>query len=311
MGTSLIYLWLAATLALILDRLLGEPRRLHPLVGFGGLAVRLELAFNRGGARRWRGVAALMLLVLPLVAAASIVQLWLWLWSPWLFVAGAALIVYLAIGRQSLAEHADAVAAALDADDLPGARTQVARIVSRDCEALDQEGISRATVETVLENGSDAVLATLFWFVLAGLPGVVMHRAVNTLDAMWGYRTPRYAEFGWAAARCDDVLNYLPARLTALSYALAGRFSRGVQCWYRQARHWSSPNAGPVMATGAGALGLQLGGGAGYHGHWVERPPLGRGRAPATKDIGRALRLLNRAVALWLLAMLLPVLWPN
>lgn len=306
----MIYLWLAATAALLLDRFLGEPRRWHPLVGFGRLASRLELALNRGGGRLWRGVLGVILLVLPLVAAASITQLWLWWFSPWLFVAVAAGVLYLAIGRRSLVEHADAVAHALTAQKLPLAREQVARIVSRDCQQLDEEGVSRATVETVLENGSDAVLASLFWFVIAGLPGVVMHRAVNTLDAMWGYRTPRFAAFGWAAARCDDLLNYLPARLTALTYALVGRAGQALRCWREQARHWSSPNAGPVMAAGAGALGLQLGGRASYHGEWVQRPPLGCGRAPATADISRALQLLNRGVMLWLVAMLAGALWP-
>lgn len=309
--TTLLYLWLAAALALIIDRLLGEPRRFHPLVAFGNFAQRLELVLNRGGARQWRGALAVILLLLPLLSAAVMAQFWLIYFSPWLFTAVAAVVVYLAIGRRSLAEHAAAVASALGAADLPAARLQVARIVSRDCDELDEEGVSRATVETVLENGSDAVLGTLFWFVLAGLPGVVMHRAVNTLDAMWGYRTRRFAEFGWAAARCDDFLNYIPARLTAISYALAGRLQLALRCWLRQARHWSSPNAGPVMAAGAGALGLQLGGAACYHGEWVQRPPLGCGRAPATADIGRALQLLNRAVLLWLLVMLIPVVWPG
>jgi adenosylcobinamide-phosphate synthase len=302
---------LAATLgALLLDRLWGEPARWHPLVGFGRLADTVERRLNRGEARLLRGVIALALLVLPLLLAATLLQWWLWRLSPWAFAAGGAPLLYLAVARRSLAEHARAIAAPLMAGDLAEARAQLARIVSRDTRELDATAISGGAVESVLENGSDAVIASLFWFALAGLPGVVVHRAVNTLDAMWGYRTPRFNEFGWAAARCDDLLNFLPARLTALGYALAGRCGDALRCWFGQARHWSSPNAGPVMAAGAGALGLQLGGGARYHGEWEERSALGRGRAPAAADIGRAIRLLDRTIALWIAVLLVVALWP-
>jgi adenosylcobinamide-phosphate synthase len=121
---------------------------------------------------------------------------------------------------------------------------------------------------------------------------------------MWGYRTPRYFYFGWAAARCDDLLNFIPARLTALTYALAGRFRTAVRCWREQGALWGSPNAGPVMAAGAGALRVRLGGGAFYHGHWRERPVLGEGAEPQTADIPRALRLLQRSLWMWMMGAL-------
>lgn len=305
----MIYTLAAMALALLLDRWWGEPRRWHPLVGFGALANALERRLNGGDARRAKGVCALLLLVVPLVMVALWLQAWLWSVSGWLFALAVALPLYAAIGRRSLAEHALAVADALAANDLPAARAAVARVVSRDTAVLDASGVSKAAVETVLENGSDAVTASLFWFALAGLPGVVLHRAVNTLDAMWGYRNARFLEFGWAAARFDDVLNFVPARLTALSYALVGRFGSAWRCWRSQARAWSSPNGGPVMAAGAGALAVQLGGGTHYEGQWEERPPLGCGRAPEPADIGRALALLNRAVVVWLLAMGLIAVW--
>jgi len=174
-------------------------------------------------------------------------------------------------------------------------------IVSRDTADLDEEGISRATVESVLENGCDAIFGALFWFVLAGAAGAVLYRLANTLDAMWGYRTPRYRDFGWAAARLDDLLNWLPARLTALSYVAMGtKPALAWRCWREQAPNWKSPNAGPVIAAGAGALGLALGGPARYHGEWQPRPALGEGLAPRAEDIGRAVALVRRALWLWL-----------
>ncbi|HAO33909.1 MAG TPA: adenosylcobinamide-phosphate synthase CbiB [Candidatus Competibacter sp.] len=291
--------------AVLLDRGLGEPRRWHPLVGFGGLARRVE-AFAYGPpettarVRRGRGVGAVVVLLVPFALAAWQVSA-----LPLVGSAAALGLLYLAIGARSLAEHAEAVAAALKAGDLPLARERVGLIVSRDTEELDEEHISRATVESVLENGCDAIFGALFWFVLAGAPGVVLYRLANTLDAMWGYRTARYRDYGWAAARLDDLLNGLPARLTALSYLAVGSHpALAWRCWRTQAPVWKSPNAGPVMAAGAGALGLALGGPARYHGEWQPRPALGEGLAPRADDIGRAVALVRRALGLWLAVIL-------
>ena len=282
--------------ALVLDTLLGEPRRFHPLAGFGRLATWLEAGLNPGGrGQRWQGVAAMALLIVPGVALAGWLQQQAAVGTVFSVV-----VLYAAIGLKSLHQHAEPVAAALVRGDLEAARTGVARMVSRDTTALDAEGVARAAVESVLENGNDAVFGALFWFLVAGAAGALGYRLVNTLDAMWGYKTPRYLQFGWAAARLDDVLNFIPARLTALSYALLGRTRSALACWRAQAAAWDSPNAGPVMAAGAGALGVRLGGAAVYHGQLEARPALGQGAAVQGGDIARALKLVRHGVGLWL-----------
>lgn len=281
-----------------LDTLLGEPRRWHPLVGFGRWADWLEHRLHRDA--RGAGVLAWSVAVLPPVAVVAGVDVWLRQELPWLAAAFAAAMLYLAIGRRSLGEHARAVEDALAAAELDAARQAVGRMVSRDTGGLDASQVAAAATESVLENGSDAVFGALFWFAVLGAPGVVLYRLANTLDAMWGYRTPRHLRFGWVAARLDDLLNLLPARLTALTYALLGRTAGALRCWRAQARQWKSPNAGPVMAAGAGALGVRLGGPAPYHGVWQQRPPLGEGRAADGAGIAAARRLVNRGVVLWL-----------
>lgn len=245
---------------------------------------------------RLRGLIAWCLLVLPVVALA-----WWIARLPfgWLLDV---LLLWFALGGQSLAEHAQAIARPLADGDLEQARMAVGRIVSRDTTVLDETGVAKAAVESVLENGADAVFAALFWFALLGGPGALAYRLANTLDGMWGYRDERRRYFGWAAARIDDLLNLVPARLTALTYALLGRTGRALACWRTQAPAWSSPNAGPVMAAGAGSLGLRLGGAAIYHGQIEERPVLGEGRCPGAADIGRALELVRRGTWLWLAA---------
>ena len=296
-----MYTALVALLAVLLDRLLGEPRRAHPLVGFGRVAAAVETRLNRTAhspaSQRVYGALAITALLLPPTLLCLFA-----LRAP---AAGAAIevaVLYLALGGQSLAQHARRVAQSLRANDLTQARQRVSCLVSRDTGAMQREDVARAAVESILENGNDAVFGALFWFAVAGAPGAMLYRLANTLDAMWGYRTPRYFYFGWAAARLDDLMNFIPARLTALTYAMFGRFDRAWRCWRDQARAWESPNAGPVMAAGAGALGVRLGGPAVYHGVMKYRAPLGEGVSPETADIERALALVNRGTWLWLAA---------
>lgn len=286
--------------ALVLDRLLGDPQRGHPLAGFGVLVAGAERCGHADSV--WRGGVWVLVLVVPFGLAAW----WLSrLPGGWLLELA---VLWLALGGRGLEEHARRVADALHAGDLPGARHAVGMLVSRDTTELEAAGIRAATTESVLENGNDAVFATVFWFLVAGGAGVVVYRLVNTLDAMWGYRTPRYARFGRVAARLDDALNWVPARLTSLAYALAGNARTALRCWRMQGPRWKSPNAGPVMASGAGALGVTLGGPARYAGGTEERPELGAGGTPGPGTIEAALRLVDRALAIWLVVIATGVL---
>ncbi|MGH8854078.1 MAG: adenosylcobinamide-phosphate synthase CbiB, partial [Telluria sp.] len=250
---------------------------------------------NRGRLPLVRGALAWALAVLPLTALAWLAAIHA---GPWLH----AFLLYACIGLRSLRDHAIPIADALHAGDLATARAKTAWIVSRDTQDAAEPELAKAAAESLLENGNDAVFGTLFWFLVAGGAGAVLFRLANTLDAMWGYRNARFNLFGRSAARIDDLLNYVPARLTALSYVLlAGSArSRAWQCWRTQAPAWSSPNAGPVMASGAGALGVSLGGAAVYDGQLEQRPPLGAGPAAKAADIVRAWRLVLHTTMLWL-----------
>lgn len=307
-------MWFIILTGIIFDQVLGEPRRFHPLIGLGWWISTVEKhtysdALSKGHALI-TGFVGWCLVVIPIM----LVAVWLnYLLEGFWHVLLAIFTLYLTIGRKSLIEHAQRVYQPLARGDLDTSRQQVAMLVSRDTRQLDASEISRATCESVLENGSDALFATIFWFAVAGIPGVVLYRVVNTLDAMWGYRSERYLYFGRTAARVDDVMNWIPARLTAFSYALAGwhwrraqnNLGSAIRCWWQQGRSWKSPNAGPVMAAGAGALGIRLGGGGIYHGHHVESPILGVGRPAATRDIQRACTLIFKALLIWLAVLLL------
>ncbi|WP_174363910.1 adenosylcobinamide-phosphate synthase CbiB [uncultured Caballeronia sp.] len=300
----LLSFYVTAMLAIagvVVDRVFGEPATRHPLVAFGRLATRIEARLNTGFRARPAGILAWLLAVVPPVFIGWILV------SVLPFAAACAVhitLLWFALGAKSLRDHIVPIARALGRGDLPEARTLTARIVSRETANADEAALSRAAVESALENGNDAIFGALFWFVIAGGPGALMFRLANTLDAMWGYRTPRYLRFGWAAARFDDVLNYVPARLTAASYALLGDTRTAWRCWRTQAPLWDSPNAGPVMASGAGSLNVLLGGAAMYHGTLETRPVLGFGVTATPKHVVAALRLVERTTVLWLVLLL-------
>ena len=302
-------------IALGLDQLLGEPRRFHPLVGFGRLAGKVEAKLNSAASayspskQRTHGVIAWAIVVLPIPLALA--GLYAALDNAIFTVLVDVLLLYLCIGRKSLKEHGLRVFHALNAQDLEQARCHTSMIVSRDTANLDAGGCTRATIESVLENGNDSIYGALFWFALFGGAGAVFYRLANTLDAMWGYRNERYQHFGWAAAKLDDVLNYLPARLCAVCYALAGNREQAFKSWRQQAAALSSPNGGPVMCSGAGALNLELGGPAQYHGTLLQKPFFGGKGVAEANHIPAALQLVDRSLIifmsmLWIMWLLLP-----
>lgn len=212
-------------------------------------------------------------------------------------VALTAAATWAVVGGASLVREARGVGRALEAGDVEAARERLPSLCGRDPQALDADGIARAVVESVAENTSDAVVGALVWGAAAGVPGLVGFRAVNTLDAMVGHRSPRHLRFGWASARLDDVAGWPGARLTALLAAVAGDDPRGaVRAWRADARRHPSPNAGPVEASFAGALGVRLGGTLSYGGRVEHRPVLNgaAGRPVVVQDIERAARLSRR-----------------
>ncbi|GAA2073658.1 cobalamin biosynthesis protein [Aeromicrobium halocynthiae] len=280
----------------VLDRRLGDPARFHPVAGFGRLAGALEKLTYAD--RRANGVIHVAVLVggsalLGLAADRAARRL-----GPLGESAAVAAVTWTVLGGRSLEREALAVAALLEAGDLPAARQRVTHLVGRDPDRLDESAVVRATVESVAENTSDAVVAPLLAGGLAGVPGLLAYRAANTLDAMVGHRTPRLRSFGWAAARFDDVLNLVPARVAAASAAacaplVGGSPVRSVRTWRRDAAAHPSPNAGPVEAAFAGALDVRLGGVNVYEGRTEDRHTLGDGPTPALADVERSTRLAH------------------
>ncbi|MFF9164392.1 cobalamin biosynthesis protein [Streptomyces longwoodensis] len=293
MGADRSYAYGAAA-GLLGDLLLGDPRRGHPVAAFGraaGAVERLLWRDHRGWGALHTAVCAGGAVALGTVAERAVRH------SPAASVALTAAATWAVVGGTSLAREAGAVGRALRDGDVDAARARLPHLCGRDPQALDADGIARAVVESVAENTSDAVVGALVWGAVGGVPGLLGFRAVNTLDAMVGHRSPRFLRYGWASARLDDVAGWPGARLTAVLAALAGPDPRGaVRAWRADAGRHPSPNAGPVEASFAGALGVRLGGTLSYGGRVEHRPVLNgaAGRPVAVTDIDRAVRLSRR-----------------
>jgi adenosylcobinamide-phosphate synthase len=276
-------------------RRFGDPRRGHPVALFGRAATALERRAYADS--RARGVVHLAVLAGGATALGVVGERQSRA-HPVAHTLLTAVATWTVLGGTSLGREAAAVHGLLAADDLPGARQRLTHLVGRDTSVLDADEVSRACVESVAENTSDAVVAPLVWGAVLGLPGLLGYRAANTLDAMVGHRGERYGRFGWASARFDDLLNLPGARLSgllaaALAPTVGGRPTAAMRAWARDARRHPSPNAGVVEAAFAGALGVRLGG-RNHYAHGVEdRVLLGDGLPPTPDDIDRSVRLAN------------------
>jgi adenosylcobinamide-phosphate synthase len=281
------------------DALLGDPRRGHPVAGFGRAAEAVQARLYADSTPRGAVYAAtcVALAAAPALAAARLTR-----GRPRAALAAVAAATWTVTGAKSLAGEARRIGRALEAGDLAAARATLPRLCGRDSRRLDAIQISRAVVESVAENSGDAIVSPLLWGAAGGVPGLLAYRAINTLDAMVGYRSPRLARFGTASARLDDVANWVPARLTALLTAacaplVGGRPSATLRIARCYGAQHPSPNAGYCEAAFAGALGLRLGGASSYDGVAELRPGLGDGRAPEPADIERAVRLCRAVTA--------------
>nr|WP_245573865.1 cobalamin biosynthesis protein [Amycolatopsis nigrescens] len=281
------------------DALFGDPRRGHPVALFGRAAAALERRVWAGSKTRGIGYAVLctgLPVALGLAVQAATRH------RPATRFAATALATWTVLGGRGLAGEGAAMAELLDRGDLPAARLRLSHLCGRDADGLDSAALARAATESIAENTSDAVVAPLLWGAVAGLPGLLGYRALNTLDAMVGHRSPRHLRFGWATARGDDLANLVPARAGALAAVLCaaaagGRPDQAWRIWRRDGARHPSPNAGQVEAAFAGALGVRLGGVNSYHGETEDRGVLGDGPAPGTEDLRRAVTL-SRAVGL-------------
>lgn len=291
---------------LLLEAAIGYPRWLyrivrHPVVWMGSLIGALDARLNVGNARR-RRLAGCALVIILVLTAAGVGVAFEWASHTNTF----ALIVLMLVGTTMLAQrslhtHVVDVLRALESGDIETARRSVAMIVGRDTVALDAQGVSAAAIESLSESFCDGIVAPVFWFLVAGLPGLIVCKAINTADSMIGHKDERYGAFGWAAARADDVLNFVPARVSGLLICAVG--CGGLSTMFRDAHRHASPNGGWPEAAMAGVLARQLGGPVSYDGESAFRAYLGNGPRPDVESLRAALRVFWRAcLALWVIA---------
>ncbi|MDR7300832.1 cobalamin biosynthesis protein [Haloactinomyces albus] len=279
------------------DAVIADPRRGHPVAAFGKAATTAEKLLHRD--RRTAGVLYTGVLVGGTASLGLIAERWSRR-NVLTHAAVTGIVTWAVLGGTSLVGEGAAMARVLEEGEVEIARGRLGNLCGRRSEHLDAQELARASVESMAENTSDAVVAPLVWGAVAGVPGLVGYRAVNTLDAMVGNRGTRYRNFGWASARCDDIANLVPSRLAAALASLGapvvgGSVADAWRTWRRDASAHPSPNAGQIEAAFAGALGVRLGGRIAY-GHAVEsRPVLGRGRAAEVGDVARSVRL-SRAI---------------
>ncbi len=283
---------------LVVEAALGYPARLpHPVNAVGQVITGLDRRWNRGNHRCLSGVLVVLLLISAGAGVGLVIEHFATGWTGTIAII---LIATTGLAQRSLHDHVAAVVRSLMEGDLDQARTAVSLIVGRDTAALDASGITAAATETLAESFCDGVVAPAIWFLAFGLPGLFTFKCISTADSMIGHLDNRYRDFGWASARTDDVMNWIPARVAGVLICVAGR--GGWRVMLRDAPKHLSPNSGWPESAMAGALGVQLGGGAAYDGEWIERAALGEGERPVPRDLRRALSIYRRAcLGLWII----------
>lgn len=288
---------------LVIEALVGYPgafhRRFpHPVVWAGIFISCMEKAWNRGSTavRRWAGIGAALLLIGVSTTAGMALEM--------MFTGGIGLVALIILAttgfaQRSLYLHVRDVLIPLERNDIAHARQAVSMIVGRDTDSLDERAVASAATESLAESFCDGIVAPAFWFLIAGLPGLFTFKVISTADSQIGHLNERYRYFGWMAARCDDLMNYIPARIAGLLICIAGM--GGWQIMIRDARKHLSPNAGWTEGAMAGVLNVQLGGGAAYGGQWIERATLGDGDPPSSTELKTALNIyICSCLLLWL-----------
>ncbi len=303
--------------AVLLDLICGDPRWFpHPVKLIGRFALFCEPACRKAIPNpRLAGVITVVFVLSATAGIAWGIVFVAGLLHPWLRDIISILLIYTTLAAKDLSRHSLEVYESLKEGDLPEARRRVGRIVGRDTDVLDEKGVVRATVESVAENTADGVTAPLLFAFIGGPVGALLYKAVNTLDSTFGYKNERYREFGWAAARLDDMVNYIPARLTAILVPVAAILTglnprNSMKILFRDARNHPSPNSGYLEAVMAGALGVQLGGLNHYFGQPSERPTMGDPLRPLeSRDIVRVNTLMFITYALLLAGCLAFLIW--
>ncbi len=304
--------WLSVLAGFLIDCVLGDPHRIpHPVVLIGKLISAMERFLRRRMPNRLRAAGTILAICVPLITALAVfgILFGCWLLHPWVYFGVSCILCWQALAARCLQKEANKVVKALETDGLEAGRRQVGMLVGRDTERLSEEQVLKATVETVVENTSDGVIAPMLYLMLFGAVGGWIYKAINTMDSMVGYKNEKYIDFGRAAAKLDDAANFIPARMSALGMIAAAFFSgldakNAFRIWKRDRRNHASPNSAQTESVCAGALHVQLAGPASYFGKRVDKPTIGDAdRAIERADVKRSCRLLYGTSVLWLIAL--------
>lgn len=292
--TTLLFVIL---LSLILDRFLSERGGFRLWEWYGDWADSIEQRFN--GGLRVQGMSAVVLAIVPILVATAIAAFVLSQITGVLAFLFSVAVLYLCVNLFEIGSVAQSIAAALDGGDVRAAALRLRNLTGKETVETTAAGVSHATVEAVLKQANSIVIAPIFWFLVLGPAGALLQRMACVLDRLWGHRTAQFVEFGWAAARLDDILNWVPARITAISYAVMGSFEDALHCWRRGGRMWSDINSGPLLASGLGALHLDTSESSAekdVYGNTALDPD----ELPDANDIRRAVALVWRVMLFWL-----------